>query len=192
MRGARTRVLPAPAPASTHTGPSVASTASCCASLSPSRYVIHRLYSRYSPHALFRDFPHLALGNRDGLSTQVVVDALREETRGGGLTKSSKDSFDPLARKTGMREIEEAVTVSMSRPAFEDLNGGAIIYPLSRKPDPPLPLREPAPWRARSLVPDNYERGLGVRQIRSLPPPNAAAMTHPRARDNNHWWRHPN
>src|SRR3989344_8918299 len=159
MRVARTRVLPAPAPASTHTGPSVASTASCCASLSPSRYVIHRLYSRSSPHALFRDFPHLALGNRDGLSTQVVVDALCEEAFGRGFPERSEDRLDPSASwrtcEAGMGEVEEAVAVSVSRPTLENLNRGTILDPLSRETHAPVPFCEASTRAPLGLVADD-------------------------------------
>src|SRR3989344_6883400 len=121
MRVVKTLVLPAPAPASTQTGPSVARTARFCASFNPSRYVTCRLYHPgRSVLVLFRlgnspfcHLPHLPCCWRYSRGTQVVMDALGKEACGGGLAERGKNSFEPFVGEGRMGVLEEAVPIGM-------------------------------------------------------------------------------
>ena len=66
------------------------------------------------------NLPRLAILRDDGTSAEVVVDALGEESLGGGLAVGSEDSLGMSAflRKRGLRKLQKLVTVGVRLPAL--------------------------------------------------------------------------
>ena len=70
-------------------------------------------------YGILGDFPCVTIVGDDGAGSEIVVDALGEESFGSGLSNGDKNSLCASSNEAGFRKFEKSITVGVRRPSVQ-------------------------------------------------------------------------